>query len=85
MTSFLPPVGKLHGTALSLVKVPGLDLAAIDQGQRQPLRQTGPELFHQVQSTSRPPRPRGMKPPDVWVQPGGRQRGQTIVAHQGHR
>ena len=76
-------VGELDGAAFAFIKMFGLDLLAVDEGDGEAVGEPGAEFFHEVERGCRPAGPGGVEPADVGVEPGGGEGGETVVAQEG--
>ena len=71
-----------HRAALALVKVLGLDLRPVDQGEGEPVGQRGAEFFHKVEGQRGTAGAYRVQEPKLGVQPDGFQRGAAIPCCQ---
>lgn len=75
--------GEFDGAPVARDEVAGTELLAVDQGDDQAVGHERAELLDEVESQARPAGPVDVEEAHVGVEPGGRQRGDAVVSHEG--
>ncbi len=80
----LPPlVREFNGASFPVFKISGANLLAIDERDGETIREPGAKLFHQIERQRRAVGPVRVEKADEWIEANRRQRGETIIPHEG--